>query len=85
MYHGIGHVFECVSFIRHSGSRFAGGCGFVRFLVCLGIYSISKRVFLVMFSSLSFEDSRRQRKSWPQFMQDTSFKEKCASSVYKGI
>ena len=57
----------------------------VRFLVCLGIYSISKGYSLVMVSGLSIEDSRRQRKSWPQLMQDAGFKEKCASSVYKGI
>ncbi|KAK0588359.1 hypothetical protein LWI29_038567 [Acer saccharum] len=70
----------------HSGMVALGlNSNFVRFLVCLGIYSISKRVFLVMFSSLSFEDSRRQRKSWPQFMQDAGFKEKCASSVYEGL
>ena len=60
-------------------------CLGVRFLVCLGMYSISKRVSLVMFSGLSFEDSRCQRKTWPQFMQDAGFKEKCASLVYKGI
>ncbi|KAK1555263.1 hypothetical protein Q3G72_024107 [Acer saccharum] len=36
-----------------------------------------------MFSGLSIEDSRRQRKTWPHLMQVAGFKEKCASSVYK--
>ena len=37
----------------------------VRFLVCVGMYSMSKCVSLVMFSGPNVEDSRRQRKSWP--------------------
>ena len=57
----------------------------VRFLVCLGMYSILKRCCLVMFSGLRIEDSSRQKKTWPQLMQDVGFKEKCASSVDKCI
>ena len=57
----------------------------VRFLVCLGMYSISKRCSLVMFSGLRIEDLSCQRKTWPQLMQDAVFKKKCALSVYKGI
>ena len=56
----------------------------VRFIVCVGMYSISKHVSFVMFRGPYVEDLWRRRKSWPQFMQNACFNEICASLIIKG-
>ena len=55
------------------------------FWFVLALIPFQNDVFLVLLSGLRNDDSKLQRKSWPQFMQEGVFKEECATLHNKGI